>query len=57
MTQYIQYDEQGNITAVIESDGLQAPVCDRQLAFDTPQETEGKKVNVETAALVDAGEG
>lgn len=39
---YVQYDEEGNVTATVWSD--QRPDRDRQLAFDGPVETANRKV-------------
>lgn len=52
MTQYVQYDEDGNITAVVSS-ACSAPDCERQLAFEEPQDLRNKKVNTGTLELTD----
>lgn len=52
MTQYIQYDEEGNITAAIIGFGI-APEHPRQLMLDTPVDVAGKKIDVETGELVE----
>lgn len=51
--QYIQYDELGNIGGVVYSEGP-APICERQLTFDTPQDVEGMMVDIATLTLVPA---
>lgn len=52
MTQYVQYDEDGNIVATVDSLGS-PPVCERQLAFTEPVAVAGKKIDLEELELID----
>ncbi len=51
MAFFIQYDEAGNISGTVTGD--RQPEHPRQLVLDTPVQTEGKKVNIETLELED----
>lgn len=48
---YIQYDEQGNISATVNTD-IGAPAAPRQLAFDTWQDTTGLMVDPVALTLI-----
>lgn len=50
--QYVQYNEDGQITASVMTIGS-APDHPRQLAFETPVDIEGKMVDLVTLALID----
>jgi hypothetical protein len=50
--QYIQYDEAGNITASVISDGV-APECERQLVLTEIIDITAKRVDPNTLTLVD----
>ena len=52
MTQYIQYDEEGNITAAIMGSGS-APVHPRQLMLDVPITILNKRVDLDTLEIID----
>lgn len=52
MTQYIQYDENGNITATVISD-LPAPAHDRQIVLDDAIDVTNKIVGISTGQLID----
>lgn len=53
MAFYVQFDEQGNITATVES-YLPTPKHTMQLVFADYVNTDGKRVNLETRELEDA---
>lgn len=55
MTQYVQYNTDGYITATIITEGT-APNFARQLVFEEAVETEGKMVDLDTLTLVDIPE-
>lgn len=55
MAFFIQYDELGNITATVQC-YAGAPVCERQLTFDSFVETNNKKVDLNSLILVDIPE-
>jgi hypothetical protein len=50
--QYIQYDEAGNITASVMSNGT-APACERQLVLVEITDITAKRVDVRTLAVID----
>lgn len=50
MKQYVQFDEQGNITATVRS--ASAPVTPRQIEYEG--DVSGKRVNLETLEIEDA---
>lgn len=53
MTMYVQYDDDGNITATVVSYGVSAPVCDKQLIFEDTVNTDSKMVDVVNQVLID----
>ena len=53
MTQYIQYDENGNITASVTSFGISPPGHPRQLVLEKSIEIIGKKIDLGKLEIVD----
>ncbi len=46
---YVQYDEMGNISGTVYSNA--APIFERQIEFESPENIEGKRINLETKKL------
>lgn len=53
MPQYIQFNDDGFITATVITDG-EEPSMENQLVFDPPIDVSGKMVDINTLQLIDA---
>jgi len=52
---YVQFDTEGNITAVIDAESQEPR--DNQIEFPDFTDTHGKMVDLETLELIDTGHG